>query len=85
MKKNNNTQFDIKNAGEVVTLHGWVSKVRNLGGVIFIDLRDRSGIIQVIVNPDNACFDVANSLKNEYVIEVIGKIVLRFLYCMRRW
>ena len=77
MKKNNNTDFNINNVGERVTLYGWVAKVRNLGGVIFIDLRDRSGIIQVIVNPDNTCYEVASSLKNEYVVEITGKIVER--------
>lgn len=77
MKKNNNTDFNINNIGEHVTLYGWVAKVRNLGGVIFIDLRDRSGIIQVIVNPDNTCYEVAGSLKNEYVVEITGKIVER--------
>lgn len=77
MKKNNNTDFNINNVGERVTLYGWVAKVRNLGGVIFIDLRDRSGIIQVIVNPDNTCYEVAGSLKNEYVVEIAGKIVER--------
>lgn len=77
MKKNNNTDFNINNVGERVTLYGWVAKVRNLGGVIFIDLRDRSGIIQVIVNPDNTCYEVAGSLKNEYVVEITGKIVER--------
>ena len=77
MKKNNNTDFNINNVGERVTLYGWVAKVRNLGCVIFIDLRDRSGIIQVIVNPDNTCYEVAGSLKNEYVVEITGKIVER--------
>lgn len=77
MKKNNNTDFNINNVGERVTLYGWVAKIRNLGGVIFIDLRDRSGIIQVIVNPDNTCYEVAGSLKNEYVVEITGKIVER--------
>ena len=77
MKKNNNTDFNINNVGERVTLYGWVAKVRNLGGVIFIDLRDRSGIIQVLVNPDNTCYEVAGSLKNEYVVEITGKIVER--------
>ena len=77
MKKNNNTDFNINNVGEHVTLYGWVAKVRNLGGVVFIDLRDRSGIIQVIVNPDNTCYEVAGSLKNEYVVEITGKIVER--------
>ena len=74
MKRNYNTDFNIKNVGENVKLYGWVSKVRNLGGLIFIDLRDRSGIIQLVVKPDNKNYDVAQSLRNEYVIEVDGII-----------
>lgn len=72
-----NTSYNIDNVGEKVLLSGWVSKVRNLGGLIFIDLRDRSGIIQLVVNPDSACYAIANSLKSEYVIEVSGKIEKR--------
>lgn len=74
MKRNYNTDFNIKNVGESVKLYGWVSKVRNLGGLIFVDLRDRSGIIQLVVKPDNKNYDVAQSLRNEYVIEVDGII-----------
>ena len=74
MKKNYNTNFNIKNVGENVKLYGWVPKVRNLGGLIFIDLRDRSGIIQLVVKPDNKNYDVASSLRNEFVIEVDGII-----------
>ncbi len=77
MKINNNGNFNIQNVGEVVTLYGWVAKKRNLGGLIFIDLRDRSGIIQLVVNPENNCYELAESLKNEYVIEVTGKITKR--------
>ena len=69
--------YNIKNVGEKVTLKGWVSKVRNLGGLVFIDLRNRSGIIQAVVRPENESYEVANSLHNEYVIEVTGKIVER--------
>jgi aspartyl-tRNA synthetase len=74
MKKNNNGTFSLKNVGEVVELYGWVAKKRNLGGVIFVDLRDRSGIIQLIVNPDNKYYALAESLKNEYVLKVTGEI-----------
>ena len=69
--------YNIENVGEEVTLTGWVSKVRNLGGLVFIDLRNRAGIMQVVVRPENEYYDVAESLKNEYVIEVTGKIVER--------
>ena len=77
MKVNNSTDFNIKNVGKVVTLYGWVAKKRNLGGLIFIDLRDRSGIIQLVVKPDNKYYDLAESLKNEYVIKVVGEITER--------
>lgn len=74
---NLNTDYNIKNVGEKVTLNGWVQKVRNLGGVIFIDLRDRSGIMQLVVRPESPSYKVASALKNEYVIKVKGKIVAR--------
>lgn len=77
MKKYNNNDFTIKNLDETVTLYGWVSKVRNLGGLIFVDLRDRSGIIQLAIAPDNSFYNIAESLKNEYVIKVTGKIIKR--------
>ena len=77
MKINNNGKFNLKNVGEVVTLYGWVAKKRNLGGLIFVDLRDRSGIIQLVIKPDNNCYSLAETLKNEYVIRVIGKIAER--------
>ena len=69
--------YNIKNVGEEVTLTGWVSKVRNLGGLVFIDLRNRAGIMQVVVRPENEYYAIAESLKNEYVIKVTGKIVER--------
>lgn len=72
-----NTEYNINDVGEKVVLNGWVAKTRNLGGVLFIDLRDRSGIIQLVVKPDNAFYDLASTLHNEYVIKVIGIIVKR--------
>jgi len=67
----------LKNKGEVI-LSGWVHKRRDLGGVIFVDLRDRYGITQVVFHPDKVKnFAVAESLKYEYVIRVEGKVVKR--------
>ncbi len=65
--------------GKSVVLNGWVSKKRNLGGLIFCDLRDRSGIVQVVFNDnlDKQIFETADSLKSEYVISVSGKVVER--------
>ena len=77
MKKIQNTDVNIEMLNTTVELYGWVNKKRNLGGLIFIDLRDRSGIIQVVVNPDNANYEVASTLKNEYVIKVVGKVLKR--------
>ena len=74
MKKYNNGDFRINNVGEEVTLYGWVQKKRNLGGLIFIDLRDRSGIMQLVVRPDNKDYEVASSLKAESVIKAQGII-----------
>ena len=77
MKKYNNAEFNIENVGQTVELYGWVQKKRDLGGLVFIDLRDRSGIIQLVVRPENEYYNVATSLKSESVIKVIGKIAER--------
>ena len=77
MKKIWNTDLNISSVNKKVTLYGWVAKKRNLGGLIFIDLRDRSGIIQLVIRPENKLYEIAESLKNEYVIEVSGKVVER--------
>ena len=72
-----NTSYNINNLGDTIELYGWVSKVRNLGGLIFIDLRDRSGIIQLVVNPNSNCYQEANKLKSEYVIKIKGVVEKR--------
>lgn len=61
------------------SLKGWVQKRRDLGGLIFIDLRDKSGIIQIVFNPDYSgeALEIAESIRSEYVIDVVGKLVLR--------
>lgn len=61
---------------QTVTLKGWVQKRRDLGGVIFIDLRDREGIVQVVFNPerDKAAWEIADKCRSEFVIEVTGTV-----------
>jgi len=65
--------------GESVVLKGWVQKRRDLGGLIFIDLRDRTGIVQVVFNPDvsKAALETAESIRSEYVLDITGKVVAR--------
>lgn len=77
MKKIFNTDLSIKDVGSIVEVYGWVSKKRNLGGLIFIDLRDRSGLLQLLVRPENKFYNLAESLKSEYVIKAVGKVVER--------
>ncbi|MCR8644095.1 aspartate--tRNA ligase [Paenibacillus sp. N1-5-1-14] len=65
--------------GETVTLNGWVQRRRDLGGVHFIDLRDRSGFVQIVFNPDfsGEALKVADRVRNEFVLAVTGKVVER--------
>src|SRR5690625_1382073 len=69
----------IKNVGETVLLKGWVHRRRDLGELIFIDLRDQSGIVQLVFNPDYSkeALQIADTLRSEYVIEVEGKVIER--------
>lgn len=69
-----------EHVGRQLTLKGWVSRRRDLGGLIFIDLRDREGIMQLVINPEQVSSDVmatAESLRSEYVIEVTGTVQAR--------
>ncbi|MGT2667115.1 aspartate--tRNA ligase [Streptococcus rifensis] len=69
-----------EHVGQEMTLKGWVGRRRDLGGLIFIDLRDREGIMQLVVNPEEVPADVvavAESLRTEYVISVTGTVALR--------
>ncbi|QFK72309.1 aspartate--tRNA ligase [Pradoshia sp. D12] len=65
--------------GEEITVKGWVQKRRDLGGLIFIDLRDRTGIVQVVFNPDLSpeALGLAEKIRSEYVLSVRGKVVAR--------
>ena len=73
-RTHNNGELRIDNVGETVELKGWVAKKRNLGSLVFIDLRDRYGITQIIVNES---MEVTKEIKNEYILHVKGKVVER--------
>ncbi|HEP1837192.1 TPA: aspartate--tRNA ligase [Streptococcus suis] len=69
-----------EHVGQEITLKGWVGRRRDLGGLIFIDLRDREGIMQLVINPESVEAEVmakAESLRSEFVIEVTGTVVER--------
>ena len=77
MRTNYNGEITKANVNQNVTLFGWVNRIRKLGGLIFIDLRDTSGIVQVVVRPEKDFFSFVESITNESVIEVEGKVILR--------
>ena len=69
-----------EHVGQEITLKGWVARRRDLGGLIFIDLRDREGIMQLVINPETVSKDVmetAESLRSEFVLEVTGQVVAK--------
>ncbi|NME04237.1 aspartate--tRNA ligase [Psychrobacillus sp. BL-248-WT-3] len=72
-------QLNEQHIGESVQLIGWVQKRRDLGGLIFVDVRDRTGIVQVVFNPEisETALQVANTLRNEFIIEIKGTVVAR--------
>ncbi|MEH2375857.1 aspartate--tRNA ligase [Nostoc sp.] len=65
--------------GETVTFYGWIDRRRDHGGVIFLDLRDRSGIVQIVSDPQRTpdSYQQANALRNEYVVEITGRVTQR--------
>ncbi|MCX7710433.1 MAG: aspartate--tRNA ligase [Clostridia bacterium] len=73
------SELGIANVGETVTVMGWAHKRRDLGGVIFVDLRDRSGILQLVFNSQisGSIFDKAEKIRSEYVLAVVGEVVKR--------
>ena len=74
------TEVSAANVGETVTVMGWVQTRRNLGSLIFVDLRDRSGLLQIVFDENSVGkegFDKAYTLRNEYVIAVVGKVEKR--------
>ena len=79
LKSHNCGELRSEHSGQTVTLAGWVHRRRDLGGLIFLDLRDNSGIVQVVVNPQNApeAHAVANDARIEYVLQVRGEVAAR--------
>ncbi|MFA6346965.1 MAG: aspartate--tRNA ligase [Dehalococcoidales bacterium] len=79
LKSHSCGELNRNNNGQIVTLGGWVDRRRDHGGLIFIDLRDRDGVVQVVFNPESSkeCHDIASQLRNEYVIQVVGQVSLR--------
>lgn len=77
IRTHNNGELRIENVGLTVTLSGWVAKKRNLGGLLFIDLRDRHGITQVVARPETEAYNVLENARNEYVIKVTGVVLER--------
>ena len=73
MKEINNNTLRINDVEKEVTLYGWIQKKRDLGGVCFIDLRDRSGIVQLVAR-EGKCYEIASQLKSESVIKVVGVV-----------
>jgi len=64
--------------GQTVTLMGWAHRRRDHGGVIFIDLRDREGIVQIVCDPDRAAmFGIAEEVRNEFCLKIVGKVRAR--------
>ncbi|MDV5706267.1 aspartate--tRNA ligase [Serratia marcescens] len=71
-------QLNLSHVGQEVTLCGWVNRRRDLGGLIFIDMRDREGIVQVFFDPDQkVAFDKAYDLRNEFCIQIVGTVRAR--------
>ena len=64
----------VSHIGTKQTVCGWVNSYRNHGGVLFIDVRDRSGLVQIVVGPESPFFELASTLRNEYVVEVSGEV-----------
>jgi len=76
-RTHNNGELRITDVSKTVQLKGWVAKNRDLGGLLFIDIRDRYGLTQIVVNPENPNYKIAQELKNEYVVFVEGIVMER--------
>ena len=76
-RTHNCNELSVKYVDKKVILSGWVHRIRDHGGVLFIDLRDHYGITQVVIDPDSKDFVTAEKLRSEWCIQIIGKVKLR--------
>ena len=76
-RTHNCNELSVKYVDKKVILSGWVHRIRDHGGVLFIDLRDHYGITQVVIDPDSRDFVTAEKLRSEWCIQIIGKVKLR--------
>ena len=76
-RTHNCNELSVKDVDKKVILSGWVHRIRDHGGVLFIDLRDHYGITQVVIDPDSKDFVTAEKLRSEWCIQIIGKVKLR--------
>ncbi len=70
-------ELNKENIGQTVEICGWTNRRRDHGGVIFLDVRDKRGIVQVVINPDNQDFSLAETIRNEFVLKISGEVVAR--------
>ena len=75
----NSGELTTGDVGRTVTLAGWVDRRRDHGGLVFVDLRDGSGVVQLVVNPEHApaAAEAAHALRNEFVVQATGQVVAR--------
>jgi aspartyl-tRNA synthetase len=77
MRSNYCGELNQENINQTVEICGWVNRRRDHGGVIFLDMRDKRGIAQVVINPDNSDFVIAETIRNEFVLKITGKVIAR--------
>ena len=77
MRTHYSSDINEKLENQKVTVCGWVHRRRDHGGVVFLDIRDRTGLVQLVFNPDNSNFAIADSTRSEFVIQAEGVVNLR--------
>jgi len=79
MRSNYCGHLNAEHIGQTVSLCGWIDRRRDHGGVIFLDLRDRTGILQIVSDPQRTpvSYELAGELRNEYVVRIVGKVSKR--------